>query len=269
MYTIIGGDGREYGPVTAEQVRSWISGGRANLETKVKAAGSEEWRRIADVPDITGVTGEPASAAAMAIAQLPAVAGPLDILSCYERSWKLLRSDFWPIFGVTFLLTVINACIGYTQVLGIFFVSPLLGALLNGGLYYYYLLKIRGQPAKVGDAFSGFTRAPAALFISGLLVPIFCTLGFICLLLPGIYLLVAYSFTILVAVDKKQGFWESMELSRRTITRQWWRMLGLLLLCIPFILLGVIALGVGIFVVIPVIIGAFAYAYEDLCNPRR
>ena len=33
MYTIIGGDGKEYGPVTAEQIRSWIAAGRANLET--------------------------------------------------------------------------------------------------------------------------------------------------------------------------------------------------------------------------------------------
>ena len=51
MFTIIGGDGKEYGPVTAEQVRIWITAGRANLETKAKAAGSEEWRRLGDFPE--------------------------------------------------------------------------------------------------------------------------------------------------------------------------------------------------------------------------
>jgi uncharacterized membrane protein len=46
-------------------------------------------------------------------------------------------------------------------------------------------------------------------------------------------------------------------------------MLGLLLLSIPFILLGIAALGIGIFVAIPLITGAFVYAYEDLCNPGK
>ncbi len=48
MFIIIGGDGKEYGPVNADQVRAWITAGRANLETKAKALGSEEWRRLAD-----------------------------------------------------------------------------------------------------------------------------------------------------------------------------------------------------------------------------
>src|ERR1035438_6438097 len=54
MYTIIGGDGKEYGPVTADQIRAWIAGGRANLDTKVKALGTDEWKRIADFPELAG-----------------------------------------------------------------------------------------------------------------------------------------------------------------------------------------------------------------------
>jgi len=48
MFTIIGGDGREYGPVSADQIRNWINSGRANLDTQAKVLGSEEWRRLAD-----------------------------------------------------------------------------------------------------------------------------------------------------------------------------------------------------------------------------
>jgi uncharacterized RDD family membrane protein YckC len=51
MFTIIGGDGKEYGPVSAEQLRSWIAGGRANLDTKARAVGSDEWRRLGDLPE--------------------------------------------------------------------------------------------------------------------------------------------------------------------------------------------------------------------------
>lgn len=48
MFTILGGDGKEYGPVPTDQIRRWIVAGRANLETKAKAAGSDEWRRLGD-----------------------------------------------------------------------------------------------------------------------------------------------------------------------------------------------------------------------------
>lgn len=48
MFTIIGGDGKEYGPATVDQLRVWIASGRANLDTKAKAVGSEEWRRLGD-----------------------------------------------------------------------------------------------------------------------------------------------------------------------------------------------------------------------------
>lgn len=59
MFHIIGGDGREYGPVTVEQVRAWIAAGRANLDTKAKALGTEEWRRLADFGEFTSPDGAP------------------------------------------------------------------------------------------------------------------------------------------------------------------------------------------------------------------
>jgi len=87
MFTIIGGDGREYGPATAEQIRAWISAGRANLETKAKALGSDEWRRLGDfaefgssatppslepvipaVPPTPGIPVAPAAIPVMAVA---------------------------------------------------------------------------------------------------------------------------------------------------------------------------------------------------------
>jgi uncharacterized RDD family membrane protein YckC len=51
MFTIIGGDGREYGPASADQLRTWIADGRANLDTKAKPIGAAEWRRLGDLPE--------------------------------------------------------------------------------------------------------------------------------------------------------------------------------------------------------------------------
>jgi uncharacterized RDD family membrane protein YckC len=54
LFTIIGGDGREYGPVTVAQVRAWIASGRADEDTKAKVAGTTEWQRLGDFPELTG-----------------------------------------------------------------------------------------------------------------------------------------------------------------------------------------------------------------------
>jgi uncharacterized RDD family membrane protein YckC len=52
MFIIIGGDGREYGPATVEQIRAWIAAGRANLETPAKRMGVDEWHRLSDFPEL-------------------------------------------------------------------------------------------------------------------------------------------------------------------------------------------------------------------------
>jgi uncharacterized RDD family membrane protein YckC len=59
MFTIIGGDGKEYGPATTEQIRAWLAAGRANLDTKAKAAGSDEWRRLGDYAEFAAAEGAP------------------------------------------------------------------------------------------------------------------------------------------------------------------------------------------------------------------
>ena len=108
MYTIIGGDGSEYGPVPAEQIRAWIAAGRANLETQAKAAGTEEWKPLGEFADFGGRIGgapafeadEPAPvpvpSARPVLAAAPPEFSPLD---CFARSWDLLKQNFLPLVG--------------------------------------------------------------------------------------------------------------------------------------------------------------------------
>ena len=48
MFTIIGTDGKEYGPVAFATVNAWIAAGRANLQTKARREGETEWRTLGD-----------------------------------------------------------------------------------------------------------------------------------------------------------------------------------------------------------------------------
>ena len=57
MYKILGGDGREYGPVAADVIRQWIAEGRANAQTKVLPEGATEWELLGGVPEFMGALG--------------------------------------------------------------------------------------------------------------------------------------------------------------------------------------------------------------------
>lgn len=54
MYKIIGSDGREYGPVSLEELRRWRDEGRVNNDTRVLAEGATDWKRLADLPALAG-----------------------------------------------------------------------------------------------------------------------------------------------------------------------------------------------------------------------
>ena len=53
MYKIIGADGKEYGPVSAEQLRQWLNEGRVNQQTRVQAEGSADWQTLGNMPELS------------------------------------------------------------------------------------------------------------------------------------------------------------------------------------------------------------------------
>jgi hypothetical protein len=63
MYKIIGADQRQYGPVSADQLRQWITEGRADGGTLVQAEGSTDWRPLAGLPEFAGLFAGQAAAA--------------------------------------------------------------------------------------------------------------------------------------------------------------------------------------------------------------
>ena len=46
MYRIIGKDGQQYGPVTADQLRGWITENRVNAQTITQAEGDLQWKPL-------------------------------------------------------------------------------------------------------------------------------------------------------------------------------------------------------------------------------
>jgi capsular polysaccharide biosynthesis protein/predicted Ser/Thr protein kinase len=200
----------------------------------------------------------------------------LDIGSCLRRGWALVRSDFWPLVGITALVLVLWGAAGSVGDTGhsasstectVGVVSLLLCGPLLGGLYLHFLKKIRGGRVRLETAFSGFSNSFLQLVLAGFVTDVLTVLGVLCCILPGVYLFIAWWFTLPLVIDKRLDFWPAMRLSRKTISKYWGKFLEFFLVLGLVNLAGLMAVGVGVFVTVPVSLAALMYAYEDIFNP--
>ena len=302
MYTIIGGDGAEYGPVSAAQIRAWIEAKRANLDTRAKAVGSDTWQRLGDFPDFAQAPTEPpplepdaplpeGSPSEIAEAIL-ARRGKVTLGDAFEESWQMLRSAFWPCVGASALVLVLEIGLrlssdrwvvtpGITHLFPTdegklaafsitFLISGAIGTAFQmafAGIQLYFLKRIRGESPTLGVAFSGFGKPLIPLLILGPLVFLAIVAGFTALVIPGIYLAVAYSFAPLLILDKGLSPWAAMEVSRKVVSAHWFTLLAILVVGGLLTVAGIVALGVGLFVATPIVMGALVSAYESTVNP--
>jgi predicted Ser/Thr protein kinase len=201
----------------------------------------------------------------------------LNIRSCLRRGWNLLKGEFWPFVGITALIIALlgfassfgGAAISRRTEGGMEITSGTLATLvwgpLMGGLWFYFIKKIRRESATVETAFCGFSKQRFLhLFLAGFVTSMLTWLGFLCLILPGIYLLIAWMFTLPLVMDKQLDFWSAMELSRKVVTKHWFKFFGFGIVMMLLTFAGVLALVVGVFVMSPLILGALMYAYEDV-----
>ncbi len=300
MYKIIGADGKEYGPVSADQLRQWIAEGRVNAQTQAQAEGSTEWMPIGQIAEFAAPPAAPppmpAAGAPPSPPPPPTTGGArtLDIGDCLNRSWELVKQHFLSMIGVTVLIGLLlgmggmglrigtNLAFGVSmtaiaQTRGIemfrlqwpgLVVSTmwywLMTGPLIGGLYNFYLKLIRRQPASLADAFAGFGPQFGQLVLGSLCVSFLTTIGFFLCLIPGFYLSVSWRFTLPAIIDKRLGFQDAMKLSRQTVKGRWWPVFALLLLSGLIGAAGLLACCVGVLLTMPIAIGAILYAYEDL-----
>src|SRR5262245_4910743 len=126
MYHIIGGDGKEYGPVTAEQLQQWVREGRLNAQTRVRAEGATEWQSLSALPEMAPALNPPPP-----ISTPPAVSPvldgdyELDISGCIRRAWAVLSANFWlMVGGCAIYLLVVGGLSGMAQI-------PFIGVLFS------------------------------------------------------------------------------------------------------------------------------------------
>ena len=184
----------------------------------------------------------------------------LEILS---RSWDALSSKWLLAIGIVLLHTVVNTVIGSV---GFGLGTLALGGALSFGMSRTMVLLYRGHTPKVETYFDGFKHYLPTL-VAFLLVSVIVLVGCVLLIIPGIIAAIGLSQTFYVLQDQPELGAEGAirESWRLTWTNgHMWKVFFMNILVFFVGLGGLLALGVGLLVALPLISVMGGGLYEEL-----
>jgi uncharacterized membrane protein len=95
-------------------------------------------------------------------------------------------------------------------------------------------------PVRFGTPFS-YLGSAVPVIVTAILMSFLTTLGLFLLVVPGVYLSVAYLFSLPLVVDKGLGPWAAMEASRKAVTAHWFKLFAVFILFGILVLLGLLS----------------------------
>ncbi|HWK39229.1 MAG TPA: DUF975 family protein [Hyphomicrobium sp.] len=208
----------------------------------------------------------------------------LSVGDCIRFAWETFKRRPWILIGA-FLLAIIISNIpnllgtepeftpegeiilqmpGALDVVA-FILSVVVAVLVWTGLITFFLRAHDNvEGVQLADLWNPapFWRFLGAHILTGIVV----ALGFLAFVVPGIILALGLAFVPYLVVERGLGPIEAMKESWR-VTKGYKGQMGLLLLAlIGIIILGLLALGIGVFVAAPIAMLAMTHAYRVLAT---
>ena len=211
--------------------------------------------------------------------------GRIKPVECFKEGWELIKDEYWLLFAISLVGGLIGGVTMYI----------LFGAMVCG-IFYAFLRKIDGGRASFDDLWKGFEW-----FVPGLVVTLFIVVPmiivYLVLYLPIIlalamgsnlredemfgilagavvvdlfiivvmvcaHTLLMFSFPLIV--DRGFGAFKAMGTSARAVLKNLGGVAGLLAVNFGIVLVGQLALCVGVYFVIPILIAGNVVAYRKI-----
>ncbi len=174
------------------------------------------------------------------------------------------------VFAATFQKSMATPEAAVLLTAGIFIFSMLIGfgsvmiqAPMVAGLEMIGVRRAVGYPISVKSVFSYFKQfIPLAL--TWLLMTVLVTLGFLFLIIPGIYLAVATFLALQLVADRKFGPWQAIKTSIKATTHNWFAIFLLLLALFLITAVSCVPLGIGLIWTLPLCFVAKGILYRNI-----
>jgi len=211
--------------------------------------------------------------------------GVIKPVECAKEGFELIKSEYWILFAIW----IVGAMLGGVS----FFIVT--GAMMCG-TYYAYMRKIDGHAASFDDLWKGFQWFGSGLVVMlfiivpmiivyaiiyvpiviaaamggrmsqdemiAMLIGAFAVDFILIVIMVCVHTLLIFSFPLIV--DRNLGAFAAMALSARAVLKNLGGVIGLLLVNFVLVIIGYLALCVGVYFVIPLIIAANVVAYRKV-----
>jgi hypothetical protein len=174
----------------------------------------------------------------------------------YQKYWKLILLIFTT-FGIVHLIGMVGSHFDYEGMLvqdGFATLLSGFGVIWLGIGYLNFLLNVvDGKQARYRDIFYG-VRSPeqfAYYFLVTLVYTILVVLGFVLLIIPGVILSIGLLFTRYYIAENRLGFMNAFQSSWEITKGNRWKIFLFGIVLFFFNLAGLLALGLGLLVTIP------------------
>jgi uncharacterized membrane protein len=188
------------------------------------------------------------------------------IKESFGYGWNKCKEHMELVLFSTLLILAVGSMTG-TKLFLLGFISFIFSIIIKMGYTKIFLRIYDGENPKFEDMFKEygiFWRYLGASILTCLAV----LGGLILLIIPGLVWAIRFSFSPVIVVDTKMRPVAAMKESWAITKGQFWKLLGFYITIGLFNLLGLICLGIGLLVTVPVSTLASIYVYRELSKAK-
>lgn len=194
-----------------------------------------------------------------------------------STSWQRTKAQIWVLSGLIIGMSIISFTLGVfampiqQSVVGaviINLISCVISCIFALGYMKNIFQALDGEEPQF-SAYGQQSRKIITYLIANILMAIIVTLGLCLFIIPGIYLALRLQFYAALIVEDDAGIIESLQRSWEITRGQEMSLFMLMLAMIGICILGLILLGIGIFVAMPLIYMMYAYVFRKLNAPLQ
>ena len=179
-----------------------------------------------------------------------------------SQGWETFRKS--PLQFVLYTLILVGISVVLSQIPKVgevvsLFISPVLAA----GFFVGIRKLDQTGKLEVEDFFKAFDNW-LQLFLFSLVSNLLISLGFILLVIPGVWFAIGISFGYPLVLFAKLEFWDAIKSSVKLITKKWFSFFGLIILLLLINAAGAFFFGLGLLITIPFTSATIYAAYKDI-----
>ncbi len=175
-----------------------------------------------------------------------------------HTGWEIFKSNSGPSIAFSVLGGICYILINFIPFAGMFVLYPFIAGFIIMSLMFF-----QKQTPEFKNYFWGF-RHFLPLLVFSVVSMMFISIGILLLVVPGIYLSIAYLFSPYLIVEKNLDYWPAMEISRKKVNKQFWGLLGFSGVILMINIIGCIPFFLGLFITIPLSTCMVTAAYKDI-----